>query len=571
MPGAIFVSDAAARAERRLSYVSPDAERLMGISIDRLTAPGAFELLLELLDDDARARHIAALEAAFQRGEQFEVTFPFRRPDGRMRWILQRGIQMPGSDVRVGFWLDVTDQRDEQIRYQDVLASMPAVVAVIDVAEERVLFVNQRAEELTGEPVGYWTRPGGLAEFRERAFAEDPIPDWDVWPENGVRSAQFRWRRPDGGIRWLRGVSTRLTGTDNVAQALLWDITAEVEAAQGYDEQRRLYRTLVEQLPVATFVTDPGGVMTYVSPQIEQILGVGSEAIVGSTPAERREYIHQDDRPAMGAAMEEFYGARRDGYDLEARMLRRTDGSVRHVQTIARELVDDSGTRIGLQGVMIDATDRWEAEHRRHEALEALVMAAEAEQARISGELHDDTVQVMTAVLLELRRLPRDDHSERLEQLVAGALERMRRLMFELRPQILKREGLAAAVVQLAAEGPWRSSTVAIEAPRLSETTEALAYRTIRELIVNARKHSEATTLSVTGSLDDGRLALVVADDGVGFDPGRTRDGDPFGLHIGLDTSAERVRVAGGDLVIESTPGAGTRASLNLPAEQAGV
>src|SRR5262249_37831850 len=99
---------------------------------------------------------------------------------------------------------------------------------------------------------------------------------------------------------------------------------------------------------------------------------------------------------------------------------------------------------------------------------------------------------------------------------------------------------------------------------------EALAYRTIRELIVNARKHSQAHTLTVSGSVDDGHLVMVVADDGVGFDPAHVRDGDPLGLHIGLDTSAERVRVAGGKLVIESAPGDGTRARLSLPVELAG-
>ena len=284
MPGAIFLSDAAARAEGRLSYVSPEAERLTGMSAKRLTSPGAIDLLLALLDGDARAQQAAALEAAFQRGEQLEATLPIKDGDGRTRWILQRAVQVPGSDLRVGFWLDVTEQLASQIRYQDVLDSMPAVVAVIDVEDDRVLFVNPRVEELTGEPAEYWTRPDGLADFRDRAFAGDPVPNWDLpWPEGGIRTGQFRWRRPDGGVRWLRGISTRLDGTDNLAQALIWDITAEVEAEQSFDEQRRRYRTLVDQLPVATFVTDPDGTMTYISPQIQEILGLTPDLMVGST------------------------------------------------------------------------------------------------------------------------------------------------------------------------------------------------------------------------------------------------------------------------------------------------
>ena len=253
-------------------------------------------------------------------------------------------------------------------------------------------------------------------------------------------------------------------------------------------------------------------------------------------------------------------------------MRHQADGAVRHVHMIARDLVDAAGTRVGLQGVMIDVTDRWEAEQRRREALEALVTATEAEQARISGELHDDTVQVMTAILMEVRRTPageRTERTERLEQLVAGALDRMRRLMFELRPQILKREGLAAAVEQVAAEGPWHSSSVEIDVPRLSDTTESIAYRSIRELIVNARKHSGAATLTVTGVVEDGRLVVSVADDGVGFDPAKVRERDPLGMHIGLEMSVERVRVAGGDLVVESAPGEGTRGRLDLPVDSA--
>ena len=569
MPGAIFVSDAASRAERRFSFVSPEAEVISGISAERLMSPGAFELLLGLLDDDARVGQIAALEAAFERGEQLEVTMPFRGPDGGTSWILQRAIQLPDSDMRVGFWLDVTDQLTAQIRHQDVLVSMPAVVAMINVAEDRVLFVNHRVEEVTGEPAEYWTRPGGLSEFRDRALLPTPSPNWDPpWPEDGIRSGHFRWTRPDGDVRWLRGISTLLAGTDGLAQAVIWDITAEMQAERQFDEQRRRYQTLVEQLPVATFVTDPEGTFTYVSPQIEQILGDAPDAMLGSTQAERRDrYVFEADRPSMGAAMEELYRGRSHGYDVEARMVRRSDGVVRHVQTIARDLVDGEGKRVGVQGVMIDVTDRVVAEQQRRRALEALVTATEAEQARISGELHDDAVQVMTAMLMEIRRLPAGERTERLEQLGAGALDRMRRLMFELRPQILRREGLAAAVEQLANDGPWRSASVQINVPRLSETTEALAYRTVRELIVNARKHSDADTLTVTGTTDNGRLVMTVADDGVGFDPGRTRTQDPLGLHIGLETSTERVRVAGGDLVVESAPGEGTRARFSLPVE----
>ena len=154
--------------------------------------------------------------------------------------------------------------------------------------------------------------------------------------------------------------------------------------------------------------------------------------------------------------------------------------------------------------------------------------------------------------------------------MLADALDRTRRLMFELRPQVLQREGLAAAIEELAADGPWSRHTVEIDVPRQSDTTEALVYRTIRELIINARKHSQASRLRVSGAVQDGDLVFEVQDDGVGFDLERALDRDLMRLHLGLDTSAERVRVAGGELLIESEPGKGARFRLRLPVAPAG-
>ena len=143
----------------------------------------------------------------------------------------------------------------------------------------------------------------------------------------------------------------------------------------------------------------------------------------------------------------------------------------------------------------------------------------------------------MTALLMTLRLAMEDD--ERLAQfepMLAGALDRTRRLMFELRPELLERQGLAGALPELAAEGPWQQALVDVDVPRQSETTEALVYRTVRELIVNARKHSQAGTLEVRGHVEGGELVFEVEDDGVGFDVERVRDRDRMRMHIGLDS-----------------------------------
>ena len=451
-------------------------------------------------------------------------------------------------------------------RYHDMVEGLPAIVAVLDMNADEALFVNPQVERITGMPPAHWTRPGGLAEFRSRVHPDD-YPQQGGLPRVGVRtrSAEFRWIRPDGRTRWLRSVSAMLPGTEGLVQALAFDVTAEMRAAEGLAQQRHRYQTLVEQLPVATFVTDAEGVLTYISPQIEPILGVTPEQLIGMSAEARQEFVVEDDRPLMERAGGRLYRGETDRYDIQLRM-RNADGRTRHVHMIARDLRDGEGVRLALQGVIVDVTDQRMAEQRRREALEALVTAAEAEQTRISAELHDDTVQVMTAMLMQIRRLGGDDpRVAELETMLAGALDRTRRLMFELRPQVLQREGLAAAIEELAAEGPWSSHTVEIEVPRQSDT-----HGSARLPHDPRADHQRSQALAGIGAAGvrrgaGGELVFDVRDDGVGFDLDRALDRDLMRLHLGLDTSAERVRVAGGELRMQSEPGQGARFQLRLP------
>ena len=118
---------------------------------------------------------------------------------------------------------------------------------------------------------------------------------------------------------------------------------------------------------------------------------------------------------------------------------------------------------------------------------------------------------------------------------------------------------------RIARDGPWESAQVEIAIGRQSETIEALCYRTLRELIVNARKHSGATLLRVIGTESAGRLTFIVEDDGAGFDA--DQEIEEADLHFGLSSVAERLRLAGGDVTIQSRPGRGTRARVTLPSE----
>src|SRR5262249_3459080 len=143
-----------------------------------------------------------------------------------------------------------------------------------------------------------------------------------------------------------------------------------------------------------------------------------------------------------------------------------------------------------------------------------------------------DTVQTLTGAVLTADLLRRDvaalhapdvlARAHQLRDLLANATERTRRLMFELSPQLLQARGIAVAVRELAeSNGAGAGFTVYIrgDLPRYPAEVEALVYRTLREAILNARKHAHCTelTIELAGTLTE--LRCQVADNGVGFLP----------------------------------------------------
>lgn len=216
-----------------------------------------------------------------------------------------------------------------------------------------------------------------------------------------------------------------------------------------------------------------------------------------------------------------------------------------------------------------------ESEATRGRLMSRLSRAEEDERARIAGDIHDDSIQVMAAVALRLQLLGRSIEDESLREQVAEleaatgtAIRRLRRLLFELRPVTLDRDGLGATlrilVDEMFADGD-RSAEVH---DRLTQEPEVdlrtTLYRLAHEALVNANKHAKASRIEVTLSERDDGVELVVADDGVGFDPDLVSDAIPG--HLGLGSMEERVFLAGGSIEIDSVPGAGTRVTFFVPA-----
>ena len=201
----------------------------------------------------------------------------------------------------------------------------------------------------------------------------------------------------------------------------------------------------------------------------------------------------------------------------------------------------------------------------RHQQVAEIVQAQEQERRRIAGEIHDDAVQSMTAVLLRLallrRTLDGDEDREligELEASVSEAIARLRRVIVGLRPPDIEQRGLASTVRTALAKlkedfaVDYQLTNGLTSEP--STDASAIAYRVLQEALANTRKHADATRVDVLlESRLDGVLVRVI-DNGVGFEVTADFDRERPG-HLGLATMRERAELCGGWLAIHSRPG----------------
>ena len=212
------------------------------------------------------------------------------------------------------------------------------------------------------------------------------------------------------------------------------------------------------------------------------------------------------------------------------------------------------------------------SERVSRDALRRVVDAQELERARLARELHDETGQALTSILLGLKHLEEavetDDAraaASALRGLVVSTLQDVRRLAVELRPSALDDFGLVPAVERLAATLAEHSElSVDVEARlgdrRLPPEAETALYRIVQEALTNVVKHASAARVSITLVRKEGSAVVVVEDDGRGFEPGSTRAGA-----LGVVGMRERVELVGGRLTVESSPGAGTTLVAEVP------
>lgn len=462
-----------------------------------------------------------------------------------------------------------------------MLEAAPDAMVMVN-PEGRIEVVNQQAEQLFGYTRAELVGSNVEALVPKRLGRSHVVHRSNFFSDSRTRPLGFGLalfgQRKDGTVFPVDiSLSPLETAKGLHAVAAIRDIT---ERRRSEDELRKVnerFRELVESSPDGMVIIDAEGRIQQVNGQTETLFGYRREELINSAVemllperfrnvfvGHRSRHLVRSERRPMGAGLE-LAGRRKDGGEFPV------DISLTPLQTPE-----------GVLGVahIRDVTGRKGAE--RELLLAHLVRAQEEERMRIASDIHDDTIQAITAAGLRLHLLRRQLTDERqletltkLEDTVQLAIGRLRNLMFDLRPPALDRDGLAAAVrtyldqlqadtgivgkveAKLADEPPL--AKLADEPPL---ETRANLYRIIQESLANVRKHSKAKTVRILLESVAGGYQCTVVDDGIGFEVAQTqaRPG-----HLGLTAMRERAEMVRGRLELTSKPGSGTRLRFWVP------
>ncbi len=201
---------------------------------------------------------------------------------------------------------------------------------------------------------------------------------------------------------------------------------------------------------------------------------------------------------------------------------------------------------------------------------EAIRLAALAERNRLARELHDSVSQNLFGITLGLRtalgNTKQSDHAVKYSlDLAETGLAEMRALIFELRPESLREDGLLTAFRKQAAAMVARNKielklSLGDDEPNISLVAKEALYRIGMEALQNASRHAMAQLIELKVVCESDQVQVEIVDNGKGFDVTGSYPG-----HLGLRSMRERAEQFGGNLKIESEPGKGARICVTLP------
>lgn len=503
---------------------------------------------------------------------------PTRRVTRRVRLDLAiLGIVVLGAAGLALFdWFDVVEDdlsRRALDRLDEILAAVLLVVIAIGAFALRRLFdlkhdvqVRETTEALLR--ANQQDLEDAAAESRRGADRLSVLRDLS----RAIRAAGSVSQVAEAGVESFR----RLVDADRIS-LMLFDRDGETVRVAYAWESRSLGPEMGAVLDMSSFSdgSRPAGKETRIindlaaeadrSPNLEGLLNAGIRSVMTTQLLVGGRVIGQFNLASMAA----------NAFDSADGEIAREVADELTLAVQQTDLRDDLARRTRELEALLEDLSRIDALRRR--LLERLMSVEGAERRAIAEDIHDDPVQAMAAVAIRLGMLKSHIQGEDLawvtdlEQAVQGAIDRLRKLIFELHPPELANAGGLQDALQdhlRRASEEMRCSAaledlLGRESEEVDGQTSAIAYRVALEALANIRKHSRSSTVKVRLQERDAGMLVRIEDDGVGFDPNASPPDRPG--HLGLASMRERVEFAGGSFRVDSAPGEGTVVEYWLP------
>jgi PAS domain S-box-containing protein len=291
------------------------------------------------------------------------------------------------------------------------------------------------------------------------------------------------------------------------------------------------------------------------------------------------ERLHPEDRPKIVQGLQEA-AVQNKSYAVDYRIVL-PNGSLKHIHDVVYPVADEAGQIVERYGVVMDVTERKQAEaelQRSVDQLRALAArvqdAREEERKRVAREIHDELGQALTSIKIDLSSLihefpPEPQQLKRIEfisGIVDQTIKSVRRISTELRPGILDDLGLIAAVEWAAEEFETRNGAKCrLDLPEndgaIDPDRATAIFRILQETLTNVARHANATCVDVRLVKEPGGVILEVRDNG----KGATGEQLAATESLGIRGMRERALLLGGELVIQGIPGQGTSIRVTIP------
>ncbi|MCC2643058.1 MAG: putative Histidine kinase [Nitrospira sp.] len=467
-----------------------------------------------------------------------------------------------------------------------VMRALPVVIYSAKASGDfGALWISDTAQHVSGFSGEVFLKDSGLWSARLHPHDSDRIlRAFQRLPELGALHVEYRWQVADGTYRWFLDQAVIQATSDGQSKEILgiWlDITDRKEMEDQLREVNDRLTALVRASPVGIMILDADGLCRLWNPAAEQIFGWREDEVLGRplptvAPEQSAEHRGLRERVMKDEAFT----------DLEIVRYKK-DGTPVYISLSTTPLRDPGGAICGLLGLMVDMSQRKQAELQlglSRDQLRALTTrlhsAREEEGARIAREVHDELGQAMTGLKLDLswvaRRLSLPETAEnraRMLERIQGTMQQVdvtiqtvRAIATALRPGVLDELGLAAALDWQSRDFEKRTgircdcSMPSAPIPLGPDQATAI-FRIYQEILTNVVRHAEASHIRIQLSISSGWLLLHVSDNGRGISEFTSADSTSLGL-LGM---RERAAQWGGDISIQGTDGKGTTVTVRMP------